>query len=224
MSALNGFQAVLFDMDGVVLDSMAQHAGLWQELFAQRGFEVPKSYILENEGSLGPEALLNFLASQGQGPKAGLDEMQALLDQQAALYIQRHASRVRPFPLAGPLLGALAQRQVPTALVTSSRREVVTSCLDESLRGRFQALITASDVRMHKPHPEPYLTAARTLGVDPKSCLVIENAPAGIDSALAAGATCYAVCSTLEPVHLQKAHQVFAGLGELAQALGLIQV
>ena len=81
--------------------------------------------------------------------------------------------------------------------------------------------MTADDVKRHKPYPDPYLAGARALGADPGACLVIENAPAGIQAAISAGATCYAVCSTLGPDHLHQAHQTFGDLAELAAHLGL---
>jgi beta-phosphoglucomutase len=219
-----GFAAVLFDMDGVILDSMQQHAALWQELMAGHGFKVSREFILRHEGALGPEVLERFFREQGLDP-AGLAQAQAgmgaLLSRQAELYLERHAGRVRPFPGAAELLAGLASRGVPTALVTSSRRALVQRCLEEGLRRRFAAVVTAEDVTRHKPHPDPYLRAARELGLDPARCLVVENAPAGIAAATAAGATCYAVCSTLAPAELAAAQRVFADLEALAAGLAL---
>lgn len=218
------FDAVLFDMDGVILDSMQQHAGLWQELLAGIGFEVPKRYILENEGSLGPEALLLYLQEQGLPTGEALNSLESmdqLLSRQASLYIKRHAKQVRPFPGAAPLLQALGRAGVPCALVTSSRRKVVQECLGNGLLTGFKALITADDVSRHKPDPEPYQKAAAALGKEPGRCLAVENAPAGIASALSAGATCYAVCSTLPADALNQAHQIYADLDQVAHGLGL---
>ncbi len=218
------FKAVFFDMDGVILDSMSQHAALWQELMAGQGFRVSREFILQNEGALGPEVLESFFREQGLDP-SGLVRAQSgmaeLLSRQAGLYLERHAASVRPFPAAGALVGALARQGMPTALVTSSRRALVERCLEEGLRRSFRAIVTAEDVARHKPHPEPYLRAAQDLGQDPAACLVVENAPAGIASARAAGATCYALSTTLSPPSLSEAHAVFSGLEELAAGLGL---
>lgn len=218
------FQAVLFDMDGVILDSMNQHADLWQELMAEQGFAVRREFILQNEGALGPEVLERFFREQGLDP-TGLAQAQSnmagLLSRQASLYLERHAPTVRPFPAAGALVGALARQGVPTALVTSSRRALVERCLEEGLRRSFAAIVTSEDVGRHKHHPEPYLRAAQALETDPAACLVVENAPAGIASARAAGATCYAVCTTRTPPSLGGAQAVFSGLEALAASLGL---
>jgi beta-phosphoglucomutase len=218
------FQAVLFDMDGVVLDSMAQHAALWQEILAQQGFDIPLRFILRNEGALGPKVLFDFFRSQGLGQEdypAMEFRMEELLSLQAQLYLDRYAGRVNPFPQALDLIDALVHERMPLALVTSSRRALVERCLRPEIRQRFAAVVTAQDVDRHKPHPDPYLAAARALNAEPGRCLVIENAPAGIESALASGATCYAVCTTLEPSELAQAHEVFADLGALADHLRL---
>jgi beta-phosphoglucomutase len=223
------FRAVLFDMDGVILDSMAFHAQTWQEVLAGQGVEVPLSFILENEGSLGAEVLCRFLAEHG--PSQGLEPLDSrqaqagmarLLDQQADLYLRRHAHRVRPYPGVRRMLRGLKRAGVPAALVTSSRRALVESCLPPEVREGFAAVVSAEDVQRHKPHPDPYLAAAGLLGMPPEDCLVVENAPAGIAAATAAGATCYALSTTLAPAHLSQAQAVFDDLERLAGHLGLL--
>ncbi len=220
-----GFQAVLFDLDGVVLDSMGHHARLWQELLAQEGLAVGMEFILRHEGALGPEVLHQLWRELGMGevPETGPAAMARLLDRQAELYLKLHAGSVRPFPGVRRLLAGLAQRGVPAALVTSSRRSVVAGCLPTDLAQGFKAMVTAEDVSLHKPHPEPYLAGARRLGADPARCLVVENAPAGIEAARAAGATCYAVCTTLPASTLDRAQRTFDDLLSLGRGLGLVE-
>lgn len=218
------FQAVLLDMDGVVLDSMQRHASLWQEILANEGFSIDLNFILHHEGALGPEVLADLWASQGnsgQPPVGSWQRMQEMLDQQAEQYIELHADEVKPFPGVRGLLGKLRARGVPVALVTSSRRSVVERSLPPDIAEAFAYMVTAEDVGKHKPHPDPYLTAARALGVEPGRCLVVENAPAGIESARAAGATCFAVCTTLQPPSLSRAHRVFDDLEQMVRELDL---
>lgn len=224
------FAAVLFDMDGVILDSMGHHAQTWREVLAGQGVDVPLSFILENEGALGVDVLWRFMAEHGQAQGlAPLDRPQALagmtrlLDQQASLYLSRHARGVRPYPGVRRLLSGLQRAGVPAALVTSSRRAMVETSLPLEIRQGFAAVISSEDVERHKPHPDPYLAAARMLNKAPQDCLVVENAPAGIAAAAAAGATCYALCTTLTPAHLAQAQAVFADLERLAQHLGLLE-
>lgn len=220
------FAGVLFDMDGVILDSMSHHARTWQEVFRGLGLEVPLDFILENEGSLGAEVLENYLANHaphlaGRPAAEAQRTMRALLDQQLGLYLARHAHRVRPFAHAARLLAGLNRAGLPVALVTSSRRVLVQRSLGPELSTHFQALVCAEDVTRHKPHPDPYQAGARALDLAATQCLVVENAPAGIASARAAGATCYALTTTLAAPKLAQAHAVFNGLEELAKHLGV---
>jgi len=224
LNSLNGHKAILFDLDGVILDSMGHHADLWEEVLAEEGLRVTRDFILEHEGALGPEVLLKFMIQAGLIDKEPPDlheRMQAMLNRQARRYIAERAPLVRPYPHAEALLRVLEGIGLPCALVTSSRRDVVAGCLPVELRRRFSALVTAEDVPRHKPHPDPYLSGAAALGLSAEACLVVENAPAGIAAARSAGATCFAVSTTLPAERLSGAHSVFSDLSELANHLGL---
>lgn len=217
------YQAVLFDMDGVVLDSMEQHSAAWLRVMRAAGLSVEREFVLAHEGCLQAEVLEKLLHEQGVvlPPSQGAAEfMLRLLDDQRRLYLDEFAHQVTPFPGAAGLLAALAGQGVPTALVTSSRRDQVESCLPGELLRGFAQIVTSDDVGQHKPHPEPYLKASQALGVAAVDCLVVENAPAGIAAARAAGAVCYAVATTLGREHLAQAHAIFDGLDELAHHLG----
>lgn len=217
------YQAVLFDMDGVVLDSMEQHSDAWLRVMRAAGLSVEREFVLAHEGCLQTEVLEKLLIEQGVilPPGQGAAEfMLRLLDEQRRLYLDEFAHQVAPFPGAAGLLAALAGRRVPTALVTSSRRDQVETCLPSKLLRCFAEVVTSDDVEQHKPHPEPYLKASQALGVAAGDCLVVENAPAGVAAARAAGAVCYAVTTTLSREHLGQAHAVFDGLDDLAHYLG----
>lgn len=217
------FQAVLFDMDGVVLDSMDRHAACWGELLREKGFRVDNEFILRHEGCLKPEVLCELAGDGRQLNSAEAAQlMSELLPRQARMYIERYGSQVRPFPEALEIIRLIATNNTPMALVTSSSQPVVESSLGAEIYSTFKHVITADDVTAHKPDPEPYLAAAVALGVEPEHCLVIENAPAGIMAANAAGATCYALTTTLAPEHLYQAARVFDSHVALARYAGLI--
>jgi beta-phosphoglucomutase len=218
---INDFDAVLFDMDGVILDSMTYHAQTWQELFRELGLEVSCEFVLLNEGALGPEPLLELMREQGlehQGPQI-ISQFNELFDRQVNIYIADYAPKVKPYPHAAELLRQISGCGLPAALVTSSRKSVVQNSLGKMME-LFKAIVSADDVVRHKPFPDPYLAGARALGCEPSRCLVVENAPAGIKAALAAGATCFAVSHTLPARHLSQAHAVFPDLEALAGHLG----
>jgi HAD superfamily hydrolase (TIGR01509 family) len=91
-------------------------------------------------------------------------------------------------PGALELLGALAEAGVPCALVTMSYASLAEEVVAQGPADAFRTLVTGDQVTEGKPHPEPYLTAAARLGVDPAACVAVEDSPTGIASAMAAGA------------------------------------
>ncbi len=186
MSALPA--AVLFDLDGTLIDTepswMAQESalvesfgGVWTHEQAVACIGNPLSVSaarLRDEGSvdLPIEEIIDRLL--GGVVRAVRDEM--------------------PWQPGGlELLAELAALGVPCALVTMSYRPLADAVLDVLPRGTFAAVVTGDEVTHGKPHPEPYLTAAGLLGVDPSRCVVIEDSPAGIGSGLAAGCAVVAV-------------------------------
>jgi HAD superfamily hydrolase (TIGR01509 family) len=96
-------------------------------------------------------------------------------------------------PGALELLHALRRAGVPRGLVTMSYRPLADAVVDALPAGTFQVVVTGEEVRRGKPDPEPYLTAAARLGVDPASCVVVEDSPSGVGSGLAAGCAVVAV-------------------------------
>jgi sugar-phosphatase len=100
-------------------------------------------------------------------------------------------------------------------VVTSGTRMLAESRLRVGKIPQPKVLVTANDVANGKPHPEPYLTGARLLGVDPNECVVVEDAPAGIRSAHAAGMKAIGITSTYEAAELQEAEAVIRSLRQL---------
>ncbi|MEU6091241.1 HAD-IA family hydrolase [Streptomyces sp. NPDC047085] len=182
-------QAVLFDMDGTLVDT--EH--LWWEAVEQ----VAGRTLTEADQ---PEVLgrpvehtAGWLAATTGRAAAGL----------AAELHREFAARVRtgitPRPGALGLLDALAAAGVPTALVTASPRAVADVVLDALGAHRFAVSVTADDTARTKPEPDPYLAACRALGVDPAGCVAVEDTETGVASAEAAGCVVLAVPS-LAPI------------------------
>ena len=166
---------------------------------------------------MGREVLENLFASQGLS--LAPDQVGDLFEEQVELYLDRFLAGVRPYEGAGDLVARLVDLGVRLALVTSSRRRVVRSGLPPDLARRFEVVITSDKVERYKPHPEPYLAALAELGLEPRACLAVENAPAGIDSARGAGLGVLGLTTTLEAGYLCRADRVFDRFDELTAYL-----
>ncbi|MFE5818685.1 HAD-IA family hydrolase [Streptomyces sp. NPDC056479] len=194
-------QAVLFDMDGTLVDTER----LWWEAVEQ----VAGRTLTEADE---PEVLgrpveytAGWLAAATGTPAADLAE----------LLHREFADRVRagivPRPGALDLLDALAHEGIPAALVTASPRTVADTVLEALGASRFAVSVTADDTDRTKPAPDPYLAACRALGVDPAACVAVEDTRTGVSSAEAAGCTVLAVPS-LAPIEPAPGRTVLASL------------
>ena len=181
------FAAVIFDMDGVLVDGEPLHFQAVNELMGEEG----KGITLEQYKPY-------------MGTKAGWTEMirDFGLVQPYEYYGPRYRDLIlrqyhecsEALPGAVELVAALRREGIPVAVASSSILPWVEACLERiGLAGSFDAIVSGSDVTEGKPDPEIYLLAATRLGVASGDCLAIEDAPAGIASAKNAGMTCWAV-------------------------------
>ncbi len=186
--------AALFDMDGLLVDSEP----LWtvaEERVAARydGIFTPelKARMIGKRLDLAVGILLEGLGTEAARAASHQAVAQQLLAEMATLLAD--GAPLRPGAIA--LLDALRDARVPLALVSSSFRVLVDAALRDVGADRFAVSVAGDEVTHGKPDPEPYLTAARRLGVVPARCVVLEDAPAGLASALAAGCACVYVPS-----------------------------
>jgi beta-phosphoglucomutase len=208
-------KAILFDMDGVLVDSMNYHLESWRELLGSLNVKVSDQFILEHEGAMSPE-IIKDLFKENTGP---LDEEQIknIYLTQNSVFLTKYLPQVNLYPDSLSLLMQLKTKEILSGLVTSSRRNLVEKIWKEEELALFSTIISADDTDRFKPYPDPYLKAMQNLQQEPGTCLVIENAPAGIQSARSAGITCFAISSTLPEEKLSGAQRVFPNLRSLSQ-------
>jgi HAD superfamily hydrolase (TIGR01509 family) len=181
--------AVLFDMDGLLVDSEPLWTIAEERVSATLGGEFTpelKARMIGKRIDLAVGILLEGLATP-QASAADPDEVGARLMTEMAELLADH---VPLQPGAEALLDELGAARIPLALVSSSYRLLVDAALKSVGAQRFTVSIAGDEVTHGKPDPEPYLTAARALGVVPARCVVLEDAPAGMESAVAAGCAC----------------------------------
>ena len=207
-------RGVLFDLDGVIVDTLHYHYLAWQHMFERYGGSVSKETILLNEGRKSREILP--LLMQESGILIPEDQQDQFIEDKRVFY--RKIVRISHYPKSFEVVQTLKQRGFKVALVTASALKNMEYALGPEQRACFDYILTGDEIKHAKPDPEPYLTAARKLGLEPEECIVVENAPLGIKAAKAAGMPCIAIESTLKRHHLNSADWIFKSIDELMKS------
>ena len=207
--------SVIFDMDGVVVDGMPYHIESWKKALLTVGISVTDLEIYLMEGMTGEETIQELTSKKN---KFLSDEsIRNVLKLKRKIF--KDIFTVKLMKGSKELLLELQRLNYRLALVTGTRLEVVNKVLQMGLEGVFEIIITGEMVNNGKPDPEPYLKAVNELNVDKESCLVVENAPAGITSAKSAGLTCFAVQTSLPEEYLKSADKIFRSIDDLSAFL-----
>jgi HAD superfamily hydrolase (TIGR01509 family) len=176
--------AVVFDNDGLTLDTETVWSRAEVKLFEEHGAVFTHEHKLELVGNAAPLAGRKIAAMLGL-PEARSGE---LMERLHVLLLAELALGCEPMPGARELRAALAADGVPVALCSNSPRVIVDAALrGANLEGAFAATVAGDDGHAPKPAPDPYLAAAAALGVAPQGCVALEDSPTGATSARAAG-------------------------------------
>ncbi len=180
--------AVLWDMDGTLVDTEPDWMACERELVESHGgtWTTEDGLALVGCDLLAAGA---YIRKRGRVPMTAEQIVDWMLDRMVVRVIQD----VTWQPGARELLADLRSAGVPCALVTMSYRRLADAVVRRLPAGSFAALVTGDEVEHGKPHPEPYLTAAARLGVDPSECVVIEDTSTGAAAGVAAGCRVLAV-------------------------------
>ena len=213
---MNPIVAVIFDFDGVIVDTEQFHAEAWYKTFLGRGLAVSKKECLpaiELEDHLFAAQIFSRLQLKDE-PKAWVCKKQEIF--------QDLLGQVKIYPGLINLVQALVP-QYRLAIVSSAwTANIETVIQNAGLKEFFTVLIGKEDVALHKPAPDGYLKAAQLLGVKPQSCTVFEDSATGISSAKAAGMRCIGVAHRGNPEQLKQADRIVPNLVNTADLLNLI--
>ena len=190
-SSLN-VKAAFFDMDGVLFNSMPYHAEAWKRTINAHGipFELHDAYVCE--GRTGA-SVINEVFLKHKGREATEEEIQLMYKEKSDCF--NSISKIERIPDILPLLEQLKADGIDIYIVTGSGQESLLDRLNKWFPGTFckEKMVTAFDVKKGKPDPEPYLIALAKSGVQPNEAFVVENAPLGVRSSVAAGLFTFAV-------------------------------
>lgn len=208
--------AVIFDVDGTMVDNHAYHEEAWLELGRRRGLPITRDYYRTRIHSNTNDAITRGLLGEDSDPALRT----AIAAEKESLYREIYRPRLQPLPGLLTWLQMLATAGIPCAVASNSPAGNVDLVLDVlKLRAQFEVAITGDDLARGKPAPDIFLLAAQRLGVTPARCLVFEDSTAGFTAAQHAGMRYVAICAdstapTAPPAAAQAALVVpdFAGL------------
>ena len=179
-------KAFLFDMDGVLFDSMPFHAVAWSRAAKEFGLEISERQAYMNEGRTGA-GTINELAMNQWGREATQEEIESIYKRKVELFVS--CGDAEPMRGAVELLENIRKAGLKIVLVTGSGQKSLLNRLNRFFPGIFapENMVTAYDVKYGKPNPEPYLMGLKKAGVQPNEAVVVENAPLGVRAGVAAG-------------------------------------
>lgn len=179
-------KAIFFDMDGVLFDSMPNHAKAWIYAFAQVGISFDAYGAYMREGMTG-SGTINEVFQLQLGRKATEEECKQIYKIKSDYF--ETLGPATPMPYAKEVLQTVKDAGLDIYIVTGSGQQSLLNTLNRFFPGFFQKekMVTAFDVKKGKPDPEPYLMALEKGNYDPDEAIVVENAPLGVRSAVGAG-------------------------------------
>ncbi|WP_405935993.1 HAD family phosphatase [Streptomyces sp. NBC_00726] len=202
-------QAVFLDMDGTLVDTEGFWWDVEVEVFAGLGHRLDEAWRDVVVG--GPMSRSTGYLIEATGADITLEEAAVLLNDR---FEKRIGNGVPLMPGAARLLAELRRHEIPTALVSASHRRIIDRVLESVGHHHFALTVAGDEVTRTKPHPEPYLTAARGFGADPRLCAVIEDTATGVAAAEAAGCRVVAVPS-VSPIAPAEGRVVVRSLEEV---------
>ena len=212
---INRSLGVIFDWDGVIIDSHDQNELSWKKLADENNKELPNNFFKETFGMRNEFIIPNYFADW-IGDE-GEDKIKNLADRKEEIYRRIIIeSGINPLPGVNKLLESLKDKNIPCSIGSSTPTKNIETVIELiGLSNHFNAITAAEDVSKGKPDPEVFLKAAEKINIDPDNCIVIEDAHVGIDAGLAANMNVVAVATTHQLDQLNKAHLAVESLEQI---------
>jgi len=211
MKATPRLEAVLFDMDGVIIDSEPLWSDAEKQLLARRNLPYSPSLKTAMMGRDARGAVGYLIEHYSLTESLG-----KLIEERNQLIAELFKEHLKAIPGALDLVRSVIAAGILTGLVSSSPKPLVELALEKLVTtGLFDLTLSGDQVVRGKPAPDIYITAAEKLGVKPEYCLVIEDAPHGVAAAKDAGMCCLAISTSVSVVELAMADKVVSGFEEV---------
>jgi beta-phosphoglucomutase family hydrolase len=207
-------KAILFDLDGVIIDSGQLHYEAWKLFCARYNKKMTYEEFKKGFGRTNNDILKDIM-----GKELTREEVNNLSEEKEGIFRSLAKGRIKTIDGAIDFIKKIKAGKYKIALVSSTPRENINFILREiSLLDYFDVIISSEDVMNGKPNPECYLRAAERLGVSAKDCIVIEDAIAGVEAALLAGMKCIAITTTQPREKLVAATYIIDSYSEIKES------
>ena len=204
-------KAVIWDMDGIIVDSARHHLKGWQIVFQERGANYTEEDFWRNTGKRSDTIIKSVL-----GEKISPDEIMAIIREKDETFRQLMGQNIRPLPGVLKLITSLKEHGFKIAIASSApikNIRLITQSL--KIHNCFDAIVSGWETTKGKPNPQIFLLAAEKLGVEAEGCIVIEDAISGVTASKRAGMCCLAVTNTTPREELREADRVIDTLEEI---------
>ena len=204
-------KGVLWDLDGVIVDTAPFHFQAWKKTFKEMGLPFSQEEFTLIFGRRNRDILMEVV-----GEPLSMEEMEGISARKESLFREALRGNVRPLPGVLFWLEELKRRGYRQALATSAPRENMEMMVGSlGIEGFFDEIVLADEVSAGKPDPEVFLLAAKALQLSPARCIVIEDAVAGVEAAKRAGMRCIGVATSHPRKALAEADMVVDSLNDL---------
>src|SRR3989339_532026 len=193
------FKGILFDLDGTLIDSMRDNFLAWKTALKNENISITEEEYYPLEG-LPVLEIAKFFLKEKNYP---LEKIQKIVELKHKFYKEKH--KINFYVGVKELIDYVKSKNILIAIVTASSYEKLYQTVPKDFLDKFDCLISGDCTKKGKPFPDPYLTATKKLGLNPKDCIVIENAPIGVQSAKNAKIYCIAIGSTVSKERLNNA-------------------
>jgi beta-phosphoglucomutase len=205
--------AVIFDMDGVIIDSNPYHKEAWLQFAEKYKVELKEEEVPEKIFGKTNTTALRDVFQREFSP----EENEKLGEEKEAIYRELHEKDLAPIEGLRSFLEMLKQHQIPMAVATNAPVSNVNFIMDKTgLRHYFKIVIDSSSVKHGKPDPEIYLKSAEKLGVPPERCIVMEDSVPGAEAGIRAGMKVIAITTSHSKEELSQTHLVIDAYQELS--------
>lgn len=210
--SLEGIKAVIFDMDGTMIDNMSYHLQAWQQFLQRYGIILTEAEFQQKISGQKNDKIVELVF--GRPPTS--DEVKQYGDEKEALYRELYRPHIVSIDGLNGCIDNLRGRGLKTAVATTAcfeNRELVLDALD--IRDKFEVILGDEHVTHGKPAPDIYLATAERLGVRPEECMVFEDSPPGVQAARAAGMRVVGILSSHSAAELNGAEWTVRTYNEL---------